>query len=150
MESIRAIHSRARRALLAPAFCLVLAACGLTGGDKPPPPSRPAEPHPSPAAATRPVVPPPPPRPATQSAKPTPSSPDELVGLSEDGVRKLLGGPVEARADGAARILAYRAGACALDVILFMDVTQGELRVLSYDLKSPAAHGCYASLRAAP
>jgi metal-dependent amidase/aminoacylase/carboxypeptidase family protein len=76
-----------------------------------------------------------------------------LVGLDEGGVRKLLGAPAETRTDGAARILAYRAASCGLDVIFFMDVKAGDLRVVSYQwddnggTRPQVAKGCYAEFR---
>ncbi len=83
-----------------------------------------------------------------------PANPEELVGLDEDGVRKLLGSPANTRNDGAARILTYRTSRCALDVILFFDVNAGNLRVLSYQLDEGRARPavdkrCYGEFRGA-
>ena len=86
----------------------------------------------------------------TKPAKPP--SPDELIGLDENGVRKFLGSPAETRNDNAARILSYRRSAgCALDVIFFMDLKAGDLRVLSYQWNGDGtrrrdAASCYAEL----
>jgi len=91
---------------------------------------------------------------ATKPAKPP--SPDELIGLDESGVRKLLGSPAETRNDNAARILSYRRSvSCALDVILFMDLKVGDLRVLRYQWNSNGsrpreASRCYAELHVTP
>jgi len=91
---------------------------------------------------------------ATKPAKPP--SPDELIGLDESGVRKLLGAPVETRNDNAARVLSYRRSVgCALDVIFFMDMKAGDLRALSYrwigDGNRPReAASCYAELHVTP
>jgi len=90
---------------------------------------------------------------ATKPAKPP--TPEELIGLGESDVRKLLGAPAETRDDNAARILSYRSVGCAFDVIFFMDLKAGDLRVLSYQwnndgARTHAAKSCYAQLRVTP
>ncbi len=136
------------------ALCFQLGACALPDRDPAPPP-------PSPPVAAAPVDKPTPPPPkaerrsppaAARQSKAPPASPDELVGLDEGGVRKLLGAPAETRTDGAARILSYRSVGCTLEVIFFMDLKAGDLRVLDYQWDSSgnrtqAAKGCYPELR---
>ena len=125
-----------------------LAGCGLTNDVPKPATSKPvvAKPAEDPAKSQR-----HPPMAVTKPAKP--ASPDELIGLDESGVRKVLGSPAETRNDNAARILSYRHSAgCALDVIFFMDLKAGDLRVLSYQWNSDGARSrdaasCYAELR---
>jgi hypothetical protein len=144
-----------RPCLLALATSLTLAACE-TPQEPPPapqpvalqPPPQPVE-KPAPPAA-KPAHPPAPHRPA----KPQAHTPDELVGLDENGVRRFLGAPAEIGTDGPARILSYRAPSCALDVVLFMDVKAGDLRVLSYQWADASAKPagpktCYTLLRRA-
>lgn len=118
-------------------------------GDRiiPPPPPKP----PIPAAKPAPLRPGPKPAPQPQPAA-APPNPDELVGLDEADLRKLLGSPAEIRNEGAARILSYRAPDCTLDVIMFLDVKTAILRVLSYDLaaigpKGADSKACYGLFR---
>lgn len=149
-----------RRLLLVSALCVGLSACALPW---------PATPEPAIPATVPPAKPPPPDEgraPARTHAARTTSparankaperrnavTPDELIGLDEAGVRSLLGDPGEARSEGVARILSYRGkGSCALDVIFFMDVKAGGLRVLSYRMKDAqsraADRACYVALR---
>jgi len=120
----------------------------------PPPPSNPVMTKP----VEKPVEPPAKPQRRWTVAKPAkapPPSPEELVGLDESGVRKLLGAPAEMRTDGAARILSYRSVTCTLDVLLFMDLKAGDFKVASYEWdnsgsRPQAAKGCYAELRVTP
>jgi hypothetical protein len=98
------------------------------------------------------VVPPvPPPKPpAPHQSEKSVYVPDELIGLDQPGVVKLLGYPMDSRNEGAARVLTYRGRNCQLDVILFLDVKSGTERVLSYDQQPSAgknAAACYAALR---
>ena len=123
-----------------------LAGCGLTNDVLKPATSKPvvAKPAEDPAKSQR-----HPPMAVTKPAKP--ASPDELIGLDESGVHKLLGSPAEMRNENAARILSYRSVGCALDVILFMDMKAGDLRVLSYQWTGDGsrpheASRCYAEL----
>jgi hypothetical protein len=148
-----------RQGLIALAIGLHLAACGAlpeSKGPPAPPPAETAAPSPAPAAPPKPSTPavpksalvPPPPKPALKP----PSEPEELVGLDEEGVRKLLGTPGDVRNDGAARVLTYHAGSCELEIFLFMDVKAGNLRVLSYQLNDTRTHAtqsrpCYDDLR---
>ncbi len=80
-------------------------------------------------------------------------SPDDLIGLDETGVRKLLGVPTVTRNDNAARIFSYHHSiGCTLDVIFFMDMKAGDLRVLSYQWNGGGAKPreptkCYAELQ---
>ncbi len=145
-----------RRWLLAVAIGLPLAGCGLLPDASEPPATAPRKPpvvgssRPAKSPPTTPAHHSPPPK-----AEPkAPANPEELVGLDEEGVRKLLGSPTDSRNDGAARILSYRTRRCALDVILFFDVNAGDRRVLSYQLDNgkvrPAvANRCYGEFRGA-
>ncbi len=104
---------------------------------------------PVPAPVIPPVPPPKPPIPHPAPEK-TVYVPDELIGLDQPGVVKLLGSPLDSRNEGAARVLTYRGKSCQLDVILFLDVKTGTERVLSYDQQPTAgknAVACYATLR---
>ena len=133
------------------ALSFQLGGCGLTNDPPKPVASNPVVSKPAEKAETpqQPVRHPP-----SAMPKPAkPSSPDDLIGLDENGVRKVLGSPVETRNDNAARILVYRHSVgCALDVILFMDLKAGDLRVLSYQwngggAKPREATKCYAELQ---
>lgn len=141
------------RAFLALSLSLLLAACNAAGSGNAPSTPTAAKPQASTNTAKAPPAgPPPAPRPGSAKAGASTGTLDELVGLDEDGVHKLLGTPAGVRSEGAARILSYKAGTCALDVILFLDVKGGDLRVLSYELDSgsprPAkARACYGELR---
>lgn len=117
----------------------------------PQPISLPVPPAPE-VTAPQPAVPPvPPPKPpAPRQPEKTVYVPDELIGLDQTGVVKLLGYPMDSRNEGAARVLTYRGKNCQLDVILFLDVKSGTERVLSYDQQPSAgrtAAACYAGLR---
>lgn len=135
------------------ALCAALGACALPDEAPPPPASPPKTPAVS-APVERPPAPPVKPekrmnQPAARQKAPT-ASPDELIGLDEAGVRKLLGPPAETKTDGAAKILAYRSVGCTLEVVFFLDLKAGDLRVLDYQWdgnKVQAAKGCYAELR---
>ncbi len=145
---------RRSRTFLALLGVLYLAGCADMKDAAPPPPA----PAPLPVPATPevkapdPVVPPVP-----QPKPPIPRQPekslyvpDELIGLDQHGVVKLLGSPMDSRNEGAARVLTYRGKNCQLDVILFLDVKSGMERVLSYDQQPSAgknAAACYAAIR---
>jgi len=123
--------------------------------------SVPPTPPPAPPVVAKPVEKPaePPAKPqrhpssaAAKPAKAPAPSPEELIGLDESGVRKLLGAPAEIETNGAARILSYRSATCTLDVLFFMDMRAGDFRVASYEWDSSgsrpqAAKGCYSELR---
>ncbi len=118
----------------------------------PPPPPAPL-PAPEPEAPEPPtLIPPVPPHkpPIPKLPEKTVYLPDELIGLDQPGVTRLLGNPVDSRDEGAAHVLTYRGKNCQLDVILFLDVKSGTERVLSYDQQPSAgkvAAACYAALR---
>ena len=150
--------SASRRYMIVLAVGLQLAACATapetTSAAHPPPPA--------PPAAWTPAVPPPKPAPQPPSkripvpppkpAPPEPGNPDELINLNEEAVIRLLGPPATTHNDGAARILSYQSDGCGLDVILFLDVKDGTLRVLSYQLNDSRGQGakvaaCYDELR---
>ncbi len=105
------------------------------------PPPRPT-PHPQP-------TPQPPPSP------PSIANPSELSGLDESAVTALLGPPADSRAQGSGRLLAWKSPQCTFDVILFMDVTDGAWRVLSWDMDTsatgtahtPTVAACYGSVK---
>jgi hypothetical protein len=131
---------------------LQLGGCGLTNDAPKPETSNPVVAKPvekvgEPAKSQR--------HPPSAPKPPKAPSPDELIGLDESGVHKLLGSPAEMRNDNAARILSYRSVGCALDVILFMDLKAGDLRVLSYQWTGDGsrpheASRCYAELHVTP
>lgn len=137
-------------------LCFQLGACALLE-ETPAPAATPSSAPVVAAPVEKPAAPPAKverrPPPPTRQPKAPPASPDELVGLDEGGVRKLLGAPAETRTDGAARILSYRSVGCTLDVIFFMDLKAGDLRVLSYQWdntpgnRTQAIKGCYSELR---
>jgi hypothetical protein len=124
-------------------------------------PAPPPSPPPSQPVVAKPVEKPaePPAKPqrhpsstAPKPAKAPAASPEELIGLDESGVRKLLGAPAEIGTAGAARILSYRSVTCTLDVLFFMDLKAGDLRVASYEWdnggnRPQPAKGCYSELR---
>jgi hypothetical protein len=79
-----------------------------------------------------------------------PGSPEELVGLDRDGVVRLLGDPAGSHTEGGATVLNWRGKDCGLDVIFFLDLKTGILRVLSFDLQQgdkSHAKNCYEMLR---
>jgi hypothetical protein len=146
---------RRSRNIIALLGVLYLAGC-VESKDTAPPPrpapvSLPVPPTPevvAPQAMVPPVPPPKPPLP--RQPEKTLYLPDELIGLDQPGVVKLLGYPMDSRNEGAARVLTYRGKNCQLDVILFLDVKSGTERVLSYDQQPSAgknAAACYAALR---
>jgi hypothetical protein len=138
---------------------LVLAVSLGMGGctappDQPPPAVPPVLEAPAPVNNGIPMPPPPkPPPPKPPAPKPLPkpaNGPDELIGLDQDAVSKLLGDPADVSTEGGARILTFRSQECVLDVIFFLDVKTGVDRVLSFDLPSSASRRgrpCYAELR---
>jgi hypothetical protein len=141
---------RAIAIIVALAVGLQLAACDLLNKSSPAPTAPPPPPAPPQAVAPLPPTParPPPPKPATRP----PGNPNELVGLDEQAVRRLLGAPAAIANDGAARVLTYRADGCELEVFLFLDVSAGNLRVLSYQLhagrsRATQTKACYDDLR---
>ena len=146
---------RRNRTVLALMGVLYLAGCA-DRKDAAPPPLPPLAPLPvpptpevkAPEAVIPPVPPPKPPIP--RQPEKTVYMPDELIGLDQPGVVKLLGSPIDSRNEGAARVLTYRGKTCQLDVILFLDVKSGTERVLSYDQQPNAgknAAACYAAIR---
>jgi hypothetical protein len=146
---------RRSRTFLALLGVLYLAGCvDQKDAAPPPPPASAALPVPATpeVKAPDPVIPPvPPPKPPIpRQPEKTLYVPDELIGLDQPGVVKLLGFPMDSRNEGAARVLTYRGKNCQLDVILFLDVKSGLERVLSYDQQPSAgknAAACYAALR---
>jgi len=133
---------------------LYLAGCAdkedVASPPPPPPVPLPApEPEaPEPLALIPPVPPHKPPIPKLPEK--TVYLPDELIGLDQSGVTRLLGYPMDSRNEGAAHVLTYRGKNCQLDVILFLDVKSGTERVLSYDQQPSAgkvAAACYAAIR---
>ena len=142
------------RVFLALLGVLYLAGCADKEGAAPPPPPPPA-PAPLPAPETSmpaPLIPPvPPPKPPVPKLPDkTVYVPDELIGLDQPGVLKLLGSPMDSRNEGTAHVLTYRGKNCQLDVILFLDVKSGTEWVLSYDQQPSTgknATACYAALR---
>ena len=146
---------RRSRATIALLGVLYLAGCEDPRHAAPPPSPTPVSlPAPltpevaAPPAMAPPVPPPKPPLP--RQPEKTLYIPDELIGLDQPGVVKLLGYPMDSRNEGAARVLTYRGKNCQLDVILFLDVKSGTERVLSYDQQPSAgknAAACYAALR---
>ncbi|PKU25582.1 hypothetical protein [Telmatospirillum siberiense] len=154
----RWLHARIVTTGTAVVLCAQLGACALLHDEPsepaaPPPPPKPTaeaptvKPAPSPAKPEKRTA-----SPTTRQAKAPPASPEELIGLDETGVRKFLGSPAETRTDGAARILSYRSVGCTLEVIFFLDLKAGDLRVLNYQWdgnRTQAAKGCYSELRVA-
>lgn len=141
--------------LLALLGALSLAGCAdLEGTASPPPPPPvplpvPPTPEVTPPDSVVPPVPPPKP-PVPRLPEKAVYFPDELIGLDQPSVVKLLGSPMDSRNEGAARVLTYRGKNCQLDVILFLDVKSGTERVLSYDQQPSAgkiAATCYAAIR---
>ena len=132
-----------------------LAGCVDQKDAAPPPPpvvvpqSVPPTPEVAPPPSVVPPVPPPKP-PVPKLPEKTVYVPDELIGLDQVAVVKLLGSPLDSRNEGAAHVLTYRGKNCQLDVILFLDVKSGTERVLSYDQQPSAgrnAAACYAAIR---
>ena len=124
---------------LALALCLEIAGCGIRASAPPPVAPRVDDRTPRPLPVPKPTAPAP--------------DPNELVGLDEAAVRRLLGDNFDSRSDGAARILTFHGtGACAIDVVLFMDMSTGAMQVLSYRFNPTAmrpdvARTCYSALR---
>jgi len=60
---------------------------------------------------------------------PPPAEAAQLMGLPAEAVTRWLGEPALRRPEGPAEIWLYTGASCALDVILYRDGAQGELRV---------------------
>jgi len=99
---------------------------------------RPARKPPAPskeAAATRAAA-----TPASETALPSaalPSAgpPDSLIGLDPQAATALLGPPAETVEHPPATVWRYRAGACSLELVFFLDSHSGQLRSLRDDLR---------------
>lgn len=146
---------RRSRMIFALLGTVYLAGCVDQKDAAPPPPPvlvpQPVPPTPevAPPPSVVPPVPPPKP-PIPKLPEKTVYVPDELIGLDQVAVVKLLGSPLDSRNEGAAHVLTYRGKNCQLDVILFLDVKSGTERVLSYDQQPSAgknAAACYAAIR---
>ena len=131
-------HSRACLPLLA---ALALGGCALLG---PPPPKKPPpvahlpqHPHPpaalpttgSAAAAAR--LQPDTAAPAPSAAPPPSPAQVNVIGLSEDAVRRLLGDPSGQAASGPAQTWTYDGGGCQVQIAFFYDVTRSNFFALS-------------------
>jgi hypothetical protein len=90
---------------------------------------------------------------ATPPASPPPpkinDDPNQLLGLTPDGVAGLLGAPTFVRRDGPAEIWQYQAPACILDVFLYsgrtgFQVTYVELR--GRGARGPSRRECFAAM----
>lgn len=97
--------------------------------------------HPAPQAAI------PPPRPKVND------DPDQLIGMDNGGLRRLLGAPHFVRRDTAAELWRYRNGGCILDLFLYSGRAGGGdgLGVLYYEARSLShtritARGCLRAL----
>jgi hypothetical protein len=80
-------------------------------------------------AALRPVEKPPPP--------PRKGRPDDLLQLAADDLKTKLGAPAAKRDEPPARVWRYATEDCALEVFLFLEVTENVRRVLAYDIATP-------------
>ncbi|MDR3439452.1 hypothetical protein [Telmatospirillum sp.] len=144
-----------RQCLMALAIGLGLAACSPVEEQQQQEPPTVVEPPPLPPPPPKPPAPPVKPerhQGSAHSTKTPPASPEELIGLDEASVRKLLGQPTETNDGGASHILTYKTRSCSLDVIFFMDVKAAEIRVLGYEWSGAAnkparAKACYAQMR---
>lgn len=143
------------------AFCFLLASCSHKAKTPPvisPPPPPPPVVAPQPVAeepVPLPLLKPAPPVLSAPSKTPKPLSvtPDELIGLDEAGVEQLLGTTPDIRNEGVARIMTFKGEHCTVDVVFFMDLKAGGLRVASYQLnddqpnRASSTSPCYPTLR---
>ena len=131
---------------------LALAGCGLL-----PPPHKPTVQTATPAHPPRPHPPRPTPLPTTGSAAaagrlPQVSTPPlRVVGLSQEAVRRLLGDPAAAHAEGPAQTWRYDGPAgCRVDIAFYFDVTRSGFFALSQRLAGGGDGGdCLARIHAA-
>ncbi len=121
---------------------LALAGCALL--PKPPPP----KPPPKPVAHEAPLPLQPHVRPApsgsaaaagrlthTPQAAPAPALPPlQVVGLSQDAVRRLLGQPASQAASGASQTWTYQGSGCSVNIVFYYDVTRAGFFALSEQL----------------
>jgi hypothetical protein len=128
-------------------LALSLSTCALFSPEEPPPPPAVESPPPAPVA----VVPPPaPPRPARKPSPPPvqqpteqapavesePVDPEHIIGLDEHGAESWLGAPNQ-RADAPpGKIWRYRSKDCEVDVYFYLDLKQGVMRALTYEVRS--------------
>ena len=129
------------------AAVLALSGCALL--PKPPPAK------PPPAIAHQ---PPPPPLPRPAAGPPAsgsaaaagrltrpPAEPDtaplQVVGMSQDTVRRLLGPPGSESARGAAQTWTYQGSGCSVDIVFYYDVTRSGFFALSEQLASGGEGG---------
>lgn len=121
-------HGRAAAGLLA--ATLALGGCALLRKPPPPPPPPAVQHHPLPTHTPKPTPP-------TGSAAAAgrlghpPLKPLQVVGLSQDQVRRLLGQPAAERSEGAGQTWTYQGTGCRVDIAFYYDVTRNGFFALS-------------------
>lgn len=122
---------------------VLLSGCMTLGDDVPPPtadeappamlavpavePGPPAPPVKKPARAKRSVA-----LPRMPEKKPTAIDPAQLIGMTPQGVRSLLGSPARIRNDDMSREWVYAAKNCAFRVFFYPNLNTASFRVLKY------------------
>ena len=117
----------------------------------PPPPSA------NPAGTPQPAKPRPP-RPAAKAPAPvvvpeavmTPAVIGQVIGMSQDDLRKTLGEPQERIDQGPAQAWVYKTPKCTVEVLFFLDVTRNGYYALDRKISvsgDPAERACYAEIQ---
>lgn len=92
-----------------------------------------------PVAAARANAPlPMPPKPANRGARNGSgdlSTPESLIGISQEDVQNRFGVASDIRDAAPAKVWEYRSGSCLVDLFFYMDLNTKQFRVLAYDIK---------------
>jgi len=112
----------------------------------PPPAKLPAQKPPRTARATPPAATP---QPKTDAA-PAPAA--QIIGLSQDDIRKTWGEPKERIAHGAGEAWVYKNSRCTLEIVFFLDVTRNgyyalDRKISGTDGTDTAARACLAEIQ---
>jgi len=117
------------------------------------PPPAPEQALPQPQPATNPAKPPLPVA-LPREREPQPIDPQELLGLTEAGMRTLLGEPAEVRPEPPALIWSYASPACAVDLYFYLELASATYKTVTFEVTPKGPRGlsggaCLASLRGA-
>ena len=134
---------------------IVWVAMAMLGGcveTAPPPASEPTLPQPPPVS--NPAKPPRPVALPTHRA-PQPVDPQKLLGLTEAGMRTLLGDPAAVRAEPPALIWSYSSQACVVDLYFYLELASETYKTVTFEVTPKGPRGlsgaaCLASLRSTP
>jgi hypothetical protein len=150
------------------ALALNLSGCMYNQPERAPPPvvvtPIPVEPLPPPVASSGRPQPakPAPPKAAPKAAESSPmaqtaaSAPlttpviGQVIGMSQDDLRKTLGEPAERIDQGPGQAWIYRTPTCTVEILFFLDVTRNGYYALDRKLSvgdGPAEHACYTEIQ---